>query len=39
MFNFFKKLKPEPEATSKTLAEIELEHKAQPTPHTYQISK
>lgn len=36
MFNFFKKLKPvpQPEVTSKTLAEIELEHKAQPTPYT-----
>lgn len=34
MFNFFKRPAPQPEVTSKTLAEIELEHKAQPTPYT-----
>ena len=34
MFNLFKKLRPEPEVASKTLAEMELNHKAQPTPYT-----
>ena len=32
MFNFFKKPKPEPEVTPKILAEMELNHKVQPTP-------